>query len=250
MLESVWSEYFAGHEDRVAIYAHPKEDDGAGPAWWREAVLPEREQKTAWADISLVRAQRRLLAAAMEDPRNEAFVFLSESCAPIKPLSALLAHLERTGWRGMVECESYAAVAERDPKKARRIESVADVPEARWLFHSQWMLLNRDMAAALLSGDLTDKWQHCFAADESLFGTQLALMGYPLAADTLPVSPTWTKWAKQHGGHPETFGDVDEPLLCALLAAPQFFARKFAAGSNIGEFGLHLQSGPPRSIRR
>ena len=81
VLETVWSEYFAGHDDHVAIYAHPKEDEGDGPEWWKKAVLVERETATAWGDISLVRAQRRLLAAALEDTSNEAFVFLSETCA-------------------------------------------------------------------------------------------------------------------------------------------------------------------------
>lgn len=115
-----------------------------------------------------------------------------------------------------------------------------DIPAERWRFHSQWLLLDRAMAACLLSADLTDLWRGSFAPDETLLGTQWELMGYPLAERTLPASPTWTRWARHHCGHPENFEHVEESLRCALLAAPHFFARKFGPGSNIGSFRLHL----------
>lgn len=72
----MWSEYFRGHEDRVSVFAHPKEEVplDATPAWWQESVLQERAE-TEWGDVSLVRAQRLLLEAALRNPENRAFVF-------------------------------------------------------------------------------------------------------------------------------------------------------------------------------
>lgn len=239
----MWSEYFEGNQARVSIYAHPKElpeDADAVPPWWQGAVLPERTE-TTWGDVSLVRAERLLIEAALRDPANEAFVFLSESCVPIKPFATLLAHLDRSGWRGMIETESWSDVKRKNPKKAERLFEVPDIPEHSWRFHSQWMLLNRGMAEAVMSADLTGRWSKSFAPDESLFGTQLALMDYPLKEQALPVSSTWTRWPEKHVGHPETFGRVDEALHCELLAAPHFFARKFSPQSNIRELGLHLR---------
>ena len=238
----MWSEYFRGHEDRVSVFAHPKEEvpSDATPAWWQEAVLKEKTE-TEWGDVSLVRAQRLLLEAALRDPANRAFVFLSESCVPIKPLSGLLTHLDRSGWRSMVETERWADVEKTNPKKAARLHEVPDVPEDAWRFHPQWMLLNREMAEAVMSADLTERWSKSFAPDESLFGTQLCLMGCPVEDEALPMSSTWTRWPERHQGHPETFHRVNDRTLGELLACPHFFARKFSLDSNIRELGLHLR---------
>lgn len=237
----MWSEYFQGHEERLSVHSHPKEAaEGEGPEWWQKGVLPSLTE-TKWGDVSLVRAERLLLQEALKNPENEAFVFLSESCVPIKPLSALLAHLDRSGWRGMLEIERWGEVKKKNPKKAERLFEVPDIPEESWRFHSQWMLLDREMADALMSADLTERWSKSFAPDESLFGTQLCLMGYPLEEKALPMSSTWTRWPESHSGHPETFQTVDARTHAELLASPHFFARKFSPDSNIRELGLHLR---------
>ena len=41
-------------------------------------------------------------------------------------------------------------------------------------------LAGREMAEAVMSADLTERWSKSSAPDESLFGTQLCLMGCPL----------------------------------------------------------------------
>lgn len=240
----MWSEYFADHEAEVSICVHAKDDSGEGPEWWQQAkrAVPV---ETAWGKVSLVQAHRHLLEKAMEDPANGAFVLVSESCVPIKPLASLLAHLERTGWRGQLETERHEDMATKHPQKAKRLEAVKDVPPSFWRFHPQWMLLNREMAQAVLAVDLTPAWEQSFAPDESLIGTQLVLMGYPLEERALPSGSTWTRWEGPRAGHPQAFGDVNESLLMELLASPHFFARKFTEESNIRESGLHL----PGAIR-
>jgi hypothetical protein len=40
--------------------------------------------KTKWAGISIVKAQNLLLESALIDPANKMFIFLSESCIPLK----------------------------------------------------------------------------------------------------------------------------------------------------------------------
>ena len=50
-------------------------------------------QKTKWGDVSLVEAERRLLASALLDPGNARFVLLSEACIPVRNLTAVHAFL-------------------------------------------------------------------------------------------------------------------------------------------------------------
>jgi hypothetical protein len=176
----------------------------------------------------------------MKDPMNTVFVLVSESCVPIKPFSSLLSHLDRTGWQGQMETQLPEEFAIKDPIKAKRLDKVKDVPPGLWRFHPQWIVLNREMSQLVLDTDLTGQWANSFAPDESLIGTQLVLMGYPLAERTLPIGCTWTRWDGPHTGHPDNFCEVDGQLLGQLLAAPHFFARKFMAESNIRECGLHL----------
>ncbi|KAG4944101.1 hypothetical protein JHK85_048747 [Glycine max] len=48
------------------------------------SMLEEMKEKVGWGKISMVEAERRLLAHALLDPDNQHFVLLSESCIPVR----------------------------------------------------------------------------------------------------------------------------------------------------------------------
>eukprot|EP00887_Chlorella_sp_A99_P001691 scaffold8.g1691.t1 len=52
-----------------------------------------RRVEVAWGQWSVAEAERRLLAAALADPRNQRFVLLSETCAPLHPPQLLYMQL-------------------------------------------------------------------------------------------------------------------------------------------------------------
>eukprot|EP00887_Chlorella_sp_A99_P001689 scaffold8.g1689.t1 len=54
-----------------------------------------RRVEVAWGQWSVAEAERRLLAAALADPRNQRFVLLSETCAPLHPPQLLYMQLLR-----------------------------------------------------------------------------------------------------------------------------------------------------------
>jgi hypothetical protein len=76
----IWTEYLK-KTDKFSIYAHPKINKIQTP-WLRAAVIPKRA-KTGWGHIT--EAYYRLLEEALKDPVNMKFMFLSESCIPLKP---------------------------------------------------------------------------------------------------------------------------------------------------------------------
>jgi hypothetical protein len=79
----IWTEYLK-KTDKFSIYAHPKINKIRTP-WLRAAVIPKRA-KTGWGHIT--EAYYRLLEEALKDPVNMKFMFLSESCIPLKPFDA------------------------------------------------------------------------------------------------------------------------------------------------------------------
>ena len=85
---SVWDAYFKGHEEQISTYIHPKYPKQN--TWKRECVIPELHE-TGWGYI--VSAYVALLSKALEDPKNEKFIFVSESCLPVKSFDDMFSRI-------------------------------------------------------------------------------------------------------------------------------------------------------------
>ncbi|CAI5515427.1 unnamed protein product [Closterium sp. Naga37s-1] len=77
----LWEKFFAGHEGHYSVYVHASNTSFAfpadSPAIFKNSLIPGGEVR--WGGISMVDAERRLLAAALQDPDNQHFALLSES---------------------------------------------------------------------------------------------------------------------------------------------------------------------------
>ena len=85
---SVWDAYFKGHEEQINVYVHPKYPKKN--TWRHECVIPDL-QETGWGFI--VSAYLALMTKAYENTTNEKFIFVSESCLPIKPFDDMFFRL-------------------------------------------------------------------------------------------------------------------------------------------------------------
>ena len=85
---SVWDAYFKGNEEQINIYIHPKYPKRNN--WKRECVIAELHE-TGWGYI--VSAYVALLSKALEDPKNEKFIFVSESCLPVKSFDDMFSRI-------------------------------------------------------------------------------------------------------------------------------------------------------------
>ncbi|GJP64785.1 hypothetical protein CLOP_g21732 [Closterium sp. NIES-67] len=94
----LWERFFLGHEGRYSVYVHASNTSFAFPAdssaVFRDRLIPGGEVR--WGGISMVDAERRLLAAALEDPSNEHFALLSESCIPLWPFDFVHRYVSST----------------------------------------------------------------------------------------------------------------------------------------------------------
>ncbi|XP_022730092.1 uncharacterized protein LOC111285109 isoform X1 [Durio zibethinus] len=71
-----------GHEGKFSVYVHASKEK---PVHVSRYFLNReiRSGEVLWGKISMVDAERRLLAHALKDPENQHFVLLSESCVPL-----------------------------------------------------------------------------------------------------------------------------------------------------------------------
>ncbi|CAA2969152.1 uncharacterized protein LOC111403828 [Olea europaea subsp. europaea] len=81
--EKLWDKFFQGHEGKFSVYVHASKDK---PVHFSRYFFNReiRSEKVAWGTISMVDAEKRLLANALKDPENQHFVLLSDSCIPLR----------------------------------------------------------------------------------------------------------------------------------------------------------------------
>ncbi|CAK9154089.1 unnamed protein product [Ilex paraguariensis] len=80
--EKLWDKFFHGHEDRFSVYVHASRAKPVHASRYF-AGREIHSDKVVWGKISMVDAERRLLANALKDPDNQQFVLLSDSCVPL-----------------------------------------------------------------------------------------------------------------------------------------------------------------------
>jgi GR25 family glycosyltransferase involved in LPS biosynthesis len=229
----IWQEFIAAAPDQVKMFSHPKNPPAVVGGFLDGTAIAERHQ-TAWGDISLVRATRSLLLAALADSTLTHFVLLSESCVPVRPLPEMLRHLRldprsRFGFRTLKEASK---------RHAARISTTPQVPADCWRFQSQWWLMDRAAAVFSATLDFTSLFEGMLAADEAYFATVLSMQGFPLEGNVVKRDITWTSWEKD-AGSPTAWPTLPNEKRRAILDSGAFFARKFPKGADIGRHGLH-----------
>ncbi|XP_068637007.1 glycosyltransferase BC10-like [Aristolochia californica] len=80
--EKLWEKFFLGHEDRFSIYIHASREKPrhTSPLFVGREIHSE---KVVWGTNSMVDAEKRLLASALQNADNQHFVLLSDSCIPL-----------------------------------------------------------------------------------------------------------------------------------------------------------------------
>ena len=82
----VWTDYFR-NQNKYTVYLNPKYPELVKTEWLKDRIIPKRVENTGWGFIT--EAYHNLLEEAMKDKDNVKFVFISESCIPLKSFDAL-----------------------------------------------------------------------------------------------------------------------------------------------------------------
>ncbi|KAI9192138.1 hypothetical protein LWI28_018736 [Acer negundo] len=93
--EKLWDKFFHGHEERFSVYVHASSEKPVHAS--RYFVGRDiHSDKVAWGKISMLDAEKRLLAHALQDPDNQQFVLLSDSCVPLHNFDYVYSYLMYT----------------------------------------------------------------------------------------------------------------------------------------------------------
>ncbi|CAM8891944.1 unnamed protein product [Rhodiola kirilowii] len=90
--ERLWDMFFRGHEGKFTVYVHASREKPVHTS--RYFVNRDiRSDKVVWGKISMVDAEKRLLANALDDFDNQHFVLLSDSCVPLHDFNYIYDYL-------------------------------------------------------------------------------------------------------------------------------------------------------------
>lgn len=197
-------------------------------------------QEVSWGSITLVDAEKRLLANALLDFSNERFVLLSESCIPVFNFPTVYEYLINSAHSFV---ESYNIDTPQCAGRYNR-RMAPHIMADQWRKGSEWFELNRELAVQIVADYkyYSIFRKHCRPScypDEHYIPTYLHLFHGPLNANR---TITWVDWSRG-GPHPASYGaaDITEEFIqtirnngtqCFYNSKPTsvcyLFARKFA----------------------
>ncbi|KAA8547787.1 hypothetical protein F0562_004216 [Nyssa sinensis] len=209
----LWEKFFDGHEGLYSIYVHPH------PSF--NESIPENSvfhgrripsQPVWWGTISMIDAERRLLANALLDFSNQRFVLLSESCIPLFNFTTIYNYLINSNLSFLGSFD--------DPRKPgrgrynRQMWPVINISD--WRKGSQWFEVHRDLAIQIVSDS---KYYNVFKEycgppcynDEHYLPTLVNILHPEMNSNR---SITWVDWSRG-GPHPGKFGwgDITDEFL-------------------------------------
>ncbi|KAJ6844724.1 uncharacterized protein M6B38_290535 [Iris pallida] len=200
----LWERFFEGNERLYSVYVHTlpnyKLHVNESSAFYGRQI-PSKE--TSWGSISLVDAEKRLMANALLDFSNERFVLLSESCIPVFNFSTVYGYLTNS-------VHSFVEAYDEDSPRARGRYSRHMWPDIRlhqWRKGSEWFELNRELAVSVVADYKYYKifGKHCKPScypDEHYFPTYLNMFH---GASNSNRTITWVDWSHL-GPHPANYG--------------------------------------------
>lgn len=147
--EKLWEKFFQGHEGQFSIYLHSSREKPVhvSPLFIGRDI---RSEKVYWGQISMVDAEKRLLANALQDSDNHHFVLLSDSCIPLQSFVYVYNFLMETDI-SYVDCFD-----DPGPLGMGRYseDMLPEIENKDWRKGSQWFALKRQHALLLLSDKL------------------------------------------------------------------------------------------------
>ncbi|XP_062178628.1 glycosyltransferase BC10-like isoform X1 [Phragmites australis] len=208
--EKLWEKFFMGHEDRYTIYVHASRDRPihTSPIFTGRDI---RSEKVIWGTISMVDAEKRLLAHALHDSENQHFVLLSESCVPLHNFDYIYSYLMETNV-SFVDCFD-----DPGPHGAGRYSEhmLPEIVKRDWRKGAQWFTVKRQHAVLILADALYygkfkhyckpgNEWHNCYS-DEHYLPTLFNMADPTGIANWSVTHVDWSegKW------HPKAYRAVD-----------------------------------------
>ncbi|XP_060190794.1 glycosyltransferase BC10-like [Lycium barbarum] len=211
-LAALWDMLFNGHQGlySINVHPHPSYNDSHVPhtSVFYGRTIPS--QPVYWGTITMIDAERRLLANAHFS--NQRFVLLSDSCIPLFNFTIIYNHLLGSNLSFLASYDDP-----RKPGRGRYNHLMwPDIAIEQWRKGSQWFEIQRDLAAKIVSDHKFYPvfQKHCQTpcCNEEHYLPTLVNILYPEINSNSTI--TWVDWSRG-GPHPRKFGwhDITDEFL-------------------------------------
>ncbi|XP_019424675.1 PREDICTED: uncharacterized protein LOC109333611 isoform X3 [Lupinus angustifolius] len=151
-LDFLWGTFFQnGVVSKFSIYVHSTPgfvlDDSTTRSRFFKARQINNSIQVSWGESSMIQAEKLLLEAALEDPANQRFVLLSDSCVPLYNFSYVYDYVMASP-RSFVDSFLDVKEGRYNPKMSPKI------PREKWRKGSQWITLIRSHAEVIVDDDI------------------------------------------------------------------------------------------------
>ncbi|XP_041028381.1 glycosyltransferase BC10 [Juglans microcarpa x Juglans regia] len=150
-LDFLWDTFFENADvANFSIYIHSApgfvfDDSTAKSPFFRGRELKNSIQ-VLWGESSMIEAEKLLLNAALEDPANQRFILLSDSCVPLYNFGFIYNYVMASP-RSFVDSFLDMKEGRYNPKMSPVI------PKEKWRKGSQWIALVRSHAEVIVEDE-------------------------------------------------------------------------------------------------
>jgi hypothetical protein len=239
---NIWKKYFENNENKYDLYIHPKNPKEV-KSFLKNNIINEYVE-TQWGDISLTKVMIALLKQAFKNNKNNTFVFLSESCLPVKNFNTFYNKFNNIK-------KSYFTLGNYSGQHMSRFKYLNNpkkfgINKKNFYKSETWCILCREHVKTILQNYITwlPVFKDVYIPEEHFFIT-LILIKHDKKS-FLDYKTTFTYWnLKISKKHPVTFGpfiNKKHKKIIINKLNTEFFARKFKyeKNNNIKEFILKL----------
>ncbi|KAL8196386.1 hypothetical protein R6Q57_024681 [Mikania cordata] len=201
LLSPLWNMFFKGHDGLFTIYVHTSEPQDSV---FHGRRIPSKDVE--WGKVSMVEAERRLLANALLDFSNQRFILLSESCIPLFNFSIIYSYLINSNYTYVESYDLAGPVGKGRYNK--KMHPTVKINE--WRKGSQWFEMNRELAIEVISDNMYFPvfQEYCNGscyADEHYLPTFVRLKFEKMNSNRTLTFVDWTKG----GPHPSRYTRYD-----------------------------------------
>ncbi|GLJ16635.1 hypothetical protein SUGI_0285500 [Cryptomeria japonica] len=144
----LWEKFFSGHQGLYSIYVHSihaRSWNLNASSVFYARTIPSRVVE--WGRISMVDAEKRLVANALLDVSNKHFVLLSESCIPLYNFTTVYNYLISSN---LSHVESYDNPGRRSRGRYNKFMA-PQITLSHWRKGSQWFEIQRPLAQIFIA---------------------------------------------------------------------------------------------------
>jgi hypothetical protein len=226
--EELWNMYFQNVDtNKYNIYIHYKFNT---PLMYFEKYKLDNCIETKYADITIVKAQNLLLQTALMDSDNKHFIFISNSCIPLKSFNYV--------YDSLSEEHSYFNITPQSQCFPRCNNTLSFINKEYIQKASQWCILNRKHAELMIDTNDYIHWfsysstvpdEHCYITNIFYNNLQHEII---TTLNLANEATTFTNWEGMDYKYPSTRGlknysSITEDELLYLMNSKCLFGRKF-----------------------